>query len=69
LTRVRSWGPITERRFLTDTGLAVEINIGSPDRADVAPVDPGARQVVTDGARILHDPEGVLITLMRACRP
>jgi nucleotidyltransferase-like protein len=69
LTRTRSWGPITERRFLTNTGLEVEINIGSPDWANVAPVDPGTRQVVTDGARILHDPEGVLITLMRACRP
>jgi uncharacterized protein len=69
LTRVRSWGPITERRFLTDTGLEVEINIGSPDWANVAPVDPGTQQVVTDGARILHDPEGALITLLRACRP
>jgi hypothetical protein len=68
-TRVRAWGPITERRFLTHTGLEVEINIGSPDWANVAPVDPGTQQVVTGGARILHDPEGALITLLRACRP
>jgi uncharacterized protein len=69
LTRVRSWGPITERRFLTNTGLEVEINIGPRGWANAAPVDPGTQRVVTDGARILHDPEDVLITLLRACRP
>ena len=69
LIRVQSWGPITERRFLTSTGLEVEINIGSPDWANVAPLDPGTRRVVTDGARILHDPEDTLTTLLRACRP
>jgi hypothetical protein len=45
LTRARSWGPITERRFLTDAGLEVEINISSPAWANVDPVDPGTRQV------------------------
>jgi uncharacterized protein len=68
-TRVRPWGPITERRFLTNTGLEVEINIGSLEWANAAPVDPGTQQVVTDGARILHDPGDTLITLLRACRP
>jgi predicted nucleotidyltransferase len=67
-TRVRSWGPITERRFLTEAGLEVEINIGSPDWANVDPVDPGTRRVVTDGVRILYDPDGVLTELRRACR-
>ena len=69
LTRIQSWGAITERRFLTDTGLEVEINIGSPDWASVDPVDPGTHRVVTDGARTLHDPEGALAELQRACRP
>lgn len=68
LIRVQSWGPIAERRFLTNTGLEVEINIGATDWASVAPVDPGTRRVVTDGARILHDPRGALITLLRACQ-
>ncbi|GLY90898.1 nucleotidyltransferase domain-containing protein [Actinoallomurus iriomotensis] len=67
LTRVQSWGPITERRFLTDAGLEVELNIGSPDWARIDPVDPGTRRVVTDGVRILHDPEGALTQLRRAC--
>ena len=69
LIRVQSWGPVTERRFLTSTGVEVEINIGSPDWANAAPVDPGTRRVVTDGARILHDPEDTLATLLRACQP
>ncbi|QYN32379.1 nucleotidyltransferase domain-containing protein [Pseudonocardia sp. DSM 110487] len=68
-TRVRPWGPITERRFRTNTGLEVEINISSLEWANAAPVDPGTRQVVTDGARILYDPGDTLITLLRACRP
>jgi uncharacterized protein len=69
LTRVQDWGPITERRFITGTGLEVEINIGSPDWANLDPVDPGTHRVVADGARVLHDPEGLLADLERACRP
>jgi predicted nucleotidyltransferase len=69
LIGARSWGPITERRFRTGIGLEVELNIGSADWASVDPVDSGTRRVVTDGARILLDPEGMLADLLRACRP
>jgi predicted nucleotidyltransferase len=69
LIRVQSWGAVTERRFVTATGFEVEINIGSPDWAAVNPVDTGTRRVVTDGARLLHDPTGVLADLLRVCRP
>jgi uncharacterized protein len=68
LIRTRSWGPITEQRFATTSGLEVEIGLGRPDWASVDPVDPGTRRVVTDGARILHDPTGVLATLLRTCQ-
>ena len=68
LIRIRSWGPITEQRFATTSGLEVEIDIGCPAWASVMPVDPGTRRVVTDGARILHDPMRMLATLLRACR-
>jgi uncharacterized protein len=68
LIRIRSWGPITEQRFATPSGLEVEIDIGCPDWASVRPVDPGTRRVVTDGARILRDPTRMLSTLLRACR-
>ena len=69
LTRVQAWGPITERRFVTASGLEVEINIGSPEWARLDPVDSGTRRVVTDGARPLHDPTGALAELIHACRP
>jgi len=69
LIRTQSWGPITERRFVTASGLEVEINIGSADWANTNPVDPGTHRVVTDGVRPLHDPTGVLASLLHACRP
>jgi predicted nucleotidyltransferase len=69
LIRVQSWGAVTERRFVTASGLEVEVNIGSPGWADINPVDPGTQRVVTDGARLLHDPTGALADLLNACRP
>lgn len=69
LIRIRSWGPITERRYSTASGLEVEIGIGSPTWAETDPVDPGTHRVVTDGARVLHDPVGILTGLLAACRP
>ncbi|MGC9669143.1 nucleotidyltransferase domain-containing protein [Planosporangium sp. 12N6] len=68
LTRVQSWGAVTERRFVTVSGLEVEINIGSPDWACLDPVDPGTRKVVSDGARPLYDPIAALAALIDACR-
>jgi hypothetical protein len=59
LIRTQSWGAVTEQRFVTATGLEVEIGIGCPDWASAKPIDPGTRGVVTDGARILHDPAGI----------
>lgn len=69
LIRIRSWGPIDERRFRTASGLEVEIGIGPPGWAGTDPVDPGTRRVITDGARALHDPDGALDGLIHACRP
>lgn len=69
LIRTQSWGAITERRYATASGLEVEIGLGSPDWAQTDPVDPGTRHVITDGARPLHDPTGVLASVIRACRP
>ncbi|MFH8473717.1 nucleotidyltransferase family protein [Streptomyces sp. NPDC018000] len=67
LVRTQEWGPITERRYATASGLEVEIGIGSPEWAQTDPVDPGTRRVVTDGARPLHDPAGVLASLIQTC--
>ncbi|MGV9567260.1 nucleotidyltransferase domain-containing protein [Streptomyces sp. NPDC003480] len=67
LIRTQSWGPITERRYATASGLEVELGIGSPTWAKTDPVDSGTHRVVTDGARVLHDPAGILADLLAAC--
>lgn len=69
LVRTQAWGPITERRYATASGVEVEIGIGSPEWAETDPVDPGTHRVVADGARSLHDPAGVLASLIQTCRP
>ncbi|MFI9276059.1 nucleotidyltransferase domain-containing protein [Kitasatospora sp. NPDC052896] len=68
LLRAQAWGPITERRHVTDSGLEVEIGIGSPAWATTEPVDAGTHRVVTDGARLLYDPTGLLAGLLTACQ-
>ena len=45
----------------------VEFGIAWPSWADI-PVDAGTRQVVTDGIRILDDPDGRLRELVKAVR-
>ncbi|WP_244179068.1 nucleotidyltransferase domain-containing protein [Streptomyces rubellomurinus] len=67
LIRTQEWGPITERRYSMASGLEVEVGTGSPTWAKTDPVDPGTRRVVTDGARVLHDPSGILADLLAAC--
>ncbi|MFI7502655.1 nucleotidyltransferase domain-containing protein [Streptomyces sp. NPDC049687] len=67
VVRVRAWGPVTEVRHVTGSGLEVELGVTSADWARTDPVDAGTCRVVTDGARVLHDPCGVLAALIRAC--
>ncbi|MGW2650691.1 nucleotidyltransferase domain-containing protein [Streptomyces sp. NPDC001393] len=67
LIRTQPWGPVKERRYATASGLEVELGIGSPAWAKTDPVDGGTRRVVTDGARVLHDPAGILADLLAAC--
>ncbi|MFD5271472.1 nucleotidyltransferase domain-containing protein [Streptomyces sp. NPDC058335] len=65
--RNRVWGPVTEWRHITASGLEVEVGIGPLDWARTDPVDGGTRRVVTDGALSLHDPRGLLGALTAAC--
>jgi hypothetical protein len=62
----RAWGRLTERRLLLEDGLEVEVGLTEPAWAATDPVDPGTRRVVTDGMRILHDPDGRLAALAAA---
>lgn len=62
----QAWGPLTERRLLLEDGLEVEVGLTDPAWAATDPVDPGTLRVVTDGMRILHDPDGRLAALAAA---
>lgn len=67
VVRTRAWGPVTEWRYVTASGLEVEVGVAAADWARTDPVDDGTRRVVTDGVRALHDPAGILGRLIRAC--
>jgi predicted nucleotidyltransferase len=64
----QSWGAVTERRFALPSGLEVELGVGRPSWARVGPVDKGTRRVVTDGMRVLYDPDGLLTKLLAECQ-
>ena len=66
LVVTRSWGPITERRITYPGGLELEFGFGHPSWASTDPLDAGTRGVVTDGMRIVYDPDGILGVLQRA---
>lgn len=63
----RTWGPITEWRFVSESGLQIEFCVGTPDWASTSPVDPGTRRVVSDGVRPLYDPRGLLAGIIKEC--
>jgi predicted nucleotidyltransferase len=67
LVWTRSWGPVTERRFVLPSGLEVELGVTPPSWAATDPVDEGTRRVVTDGISVLYDPKGILARLLDAC--
>ena len=68
ITRTQEWGPLTERRLLLPSGLELEVGVVGPLWASTDPVDSGTRRVVTDGMRILYDPEGRFAALAAACQ-
>ena len=59
LIRTQAWGVVVERRLELAPALEVELNIASRTWARV-PLDAGTRKVLSDGARPLFDPEGLL---------
>ncbi|MEU4196766.1 GNAT family N-acetyltransferase [Kribbella sp. NPDC026611] len=68
--RRQQWGPyLTELRLARRSGLEVEVGFATRQWAEIDPVDPGTRRVVTDGMRVLHDPHNLLARLQSACGP
>jgi uncharacterized protein len=60
----REWGPVLERRFRLPSGMEVDVGLAPVSWATV-PVDAGTARVVSDGFRVLLDPEGLLTRLVR----
>jgi predicted nucleotidyltransferase len=67
ISRVQQWGPVAERRLVLPSGLEVEVGIGPLSWAEIDPLDAGTRDVVCDGSRVLHDPDGRMQRLLAAC--
>ena len=57
--RTGHWGPVTEHRVASATGLEIEFGITAPTWADL-PLDPGTAKVLSDGARPIYDPNQVV---------
>jgi uncharacterized protein len=61
------YGALWSRRVWLEQNVSeIEFGFASPLWADVNPLDPGTRQVIADGCRILHDPYGLLRRLCAA---
>ncbi|WUJ73984.1 GNAT family N-acetyltransferase [Kribbella soli] len=68
VVRRQQWGPyLTEVRIARSSGLEIELGVTATAWANLDPVDAGTRRVVSDGMRILHDPDGIFADLQRAC--
>ncbi|MGH7093607.1 MAG: nucleotidyltransferase domain-containing protein [Stellaceae bacterium] len=69
--RVATWsdedyGVVWSRRVRLASGPEVEISFAPLSWADITPVDIGTRRVVSDGCRVLYDPDGSLDRLCTA---
>jgi uncharacterized protein len=70
--RDEEYGQLWSRRIWLEPGhRELEMGFALPSWADVSPLDPGTRQVITNGCRVLHDPKGLLARLRGAvdCAP
>jgi uncharacterized protein len=63
------WGSVQSKRVHYADGVEVEFGITDRKWAGTGPVDPGTRRVISDGIRVLYDPEGMLGSLLMVCLP
>jgi hypothetical protein len=62
------WGAITALRAFTVDGLELELCFGRPGWITDAPLDPGTRRVLSDGALVVVDRIGGLESIVRSAR-
>jgi hypothetical protein len=68
IVTTKRWGVLTERRLRIATGLEVEVGVASPSWASTEPLDQGTARIVSDGLRMLYDPDQLLHELVEAVR-
>ena len=63
-SKAENWGRVETLRVFYKGAIEVEYNFSTPDWADI-PVDAGTHSVISDGMKILSDPQGILKRLQR----
>lgn len=56
----RAWGPVMELRLRRRSGLHLDVGIAPLTWATVDPLDLGTARVLSDGVRVVHDPDRLL---------
>jgi uncharacterized protein len=64
----KDYGLARSRHIYLIDGTEIEFCFGFLDWAAIAPIDPGTFKVVSDGCRILYDPEKLLLNLIDKVR-
>ncbi len=66
--RDADYGIVWSRHLQLADGTEIEFGFGPLSWASVDPIDPGTFQVISDGCRILYDPQGLLTDLVTRVR-
>ncbi|MGA2537629.1 MAG: nucleotidyltransferase domain-containing protein, partial [Terracidiphilus sp.] len=64
--RHEDWGLLQLKRVYYAAGREVEFGITAPAWARTGPIDPGTRQVVLDGIRVVYDRAGLFRSLVNS---
>jgi Streptomycin adenylyltransferase len=62
--REEDWGQVISVRTFYNDGLEVEYGFSTPDWAEM-PMDAGSFRVVSDGMKVLYDPQDILSAVQR----
>jgi uncharacterized protein len=63
-SRDAQYGDLWSRHVRLDDGIEVEFGFASLSWASRSPLNTGAKQVISNGCRVLYDPDALLATLL-----
>jgi predicted nucleotidyltransferase len=66
--RDEDYGRVRSVRTFYESGLVVEYGFAKPDWA-ATPIDAGTMRVVSQGMRVLHDPQRIIARMQQKLRP